>query len=231
MASKYSRKRRDPHPHLLPQGEGTLSSSLGERNLRYVRATGRAFLSPWERRTRSASEGAGDGVLGVRFEFFRDAAVQSPRMRWGRGIFLLAIAFAGASSGQAAPGYSVEIDLEQQTAYLIRGRRIVLASPISSGRAGHFTETGSFKITEKERNTFLVALWQDCRRARAHGGGGRRRGHARAPRREIHPGADELLHAVRRGDGNACRLFAGLSRFAWLRAAAGEKRHCLLQCG
>jgi lipoprotein-anchoring transpeptidase ErfK/SrfK len=75
-------------------------------------------------------------------------------MRWGKGIFWLAMAFAGASSGEAAPGYSVEIDLEQQTAYLIRGRRIVLASPISSGRAGHFTETGSFKITEKERKHF-----------------------------------------------------------------------------
>jgi lipoprotein-anchoring transpeptidase ErfK/SrfK len=75
-------------------------------------------------------------------------------MRWGRGIFWLAMAFAGASSGQAAPGYSVEIDLEQQTAYLIRGRRVVLATPISSGRAGHFTDTGSFKITEKERKHF-----------------------------------------------------------------------------
>jgi hypothetical protein len=75
-------------------------------------------------------------------------------MRWGRGIFLLALAIAGAHSGRADAGYSVEIDLEQQTAYLIRGRRIVLASPISSGRAGHFTDTGSFKITEKERKHF-----------------------------------------------------------------------------
>jgi lipoprotein-anchoring transpeptidase ErfK/SrfK len=29
-----------------------------------------------------------------------------------------------------------------------------LASPISSGRSGHLTETGSFKIIEKERNHF-----------------------------------------------------------------------------
>ncbi|HEX8489854.1 MAG TPA: L,D-transpeptidase [Chthoniobacterales bacterium] len=75
-------------------------------------------------------------------------------MRWGRGIFLVALAVACAGSAQAAPGYSVEIDLEQQTAYLIHGRRIVLATPISSGRAGHFTDTGSFKITEKERRHF-----------------------------------------------------------------------------
>src|SRR5882672_456635 len=52
----------------------------------------------------------------------------------------------------AAPGYSVEIDLQQQTAYLIRGRQVVLESPISSGRYGHLTETGSFKVIEKERN-------------------------------------------------------------------------------
>src|SRR5256714_6865720 len=64
-------------------------------------------------------------------------------------FFLASACFADAQSG-----YSVEIDLEQQTAYLIRGRRIVLASEISSGRSGHLTETGAFKIIEKERNHF-----------------------------------------------------------------------------
>lgn len=66
----------------------------------------------------------------------------------------MVLLLAGASSGEAQSAYSVEIDLEQQTAYLIRGRRIVLASQISSGRSGHLTETGSFKIIEKERNHF-----------------------------------------------------------------------------
>lgn len=88
------------------------------------------------------------------FEFFREAGVQDSRMPWGRGIFWLALLIAGAQSGRAELGYSVEIDLEQQTAYLIRGRRIVLASPISSGRSGHRTEPGAFKIIEKERNHF-----------------------------------------------------------------------------
>lgn len=46
----------------------------------------------------------------------------------------------------------VEIDLGQQTAYLIRGRHVVLESPISSGRYGHLTETGGFKVIEKEMN-------------------------------------------------------------------------------
>jgi lipoprotein-anchoring transpeptidase ErfK/SrfK len=59
-------------------------------------------------------------------------------------------------SGQAEKPnpFSVEIDLQMQTAYLIRGRQVVFESPISSGRQGHLTETGSFKILEKERNHY-----------------------------------------------------------------------------
>jgi hypothetical protein len=75
-------------------------------------------------------------------------------MRWGRRILSLLFLFVCVAEARAQPGYSVEIDLEQQTAYLIRGRRIVLASQISTGRSGHLTETGSFKIIEKERNHF-----------------------------------------------------------------------------
>src|SRR3954462_12545821 len=49
---------------------------------------------------------------------------------------------------------SVEIDLQEQRAYLLENGRPVLASPISSGRYGHLTETGSFKVIEKERNHY-----------------------------------------------------------------------------
>ena len=52
------------------------------------------------------------------------------------------------------PGTSVEIDLQQQTAYLVQNGRPVLATPISSGRNGHLTETGSFRILDKERNHY-----------------------------------------------------------------------------
>lgn len=81
-------------------------------------------------------------------------------MGWRRGIFLGVLLFAATAAMHAQSGYSVEIDLQEQTAYLIRGRRIVLASPISSGRAGHLTETGSFKIIEKERNHFSTLYGQ-----------------------------------------------------------------------
>jgi hypothetical protein len=52
------------------------------------------------------------------------------------------------------PTTSVEIDLEAQTAYLLQNGRPVLASPISSGRYGHLTERGTFKILEKERSHY-----------------------------------------------------------------------------
>jgi lipoprotein-anchoring transpeptidase ErfK/SrfK len=52
------------------------------------------------------------------------------------------------------PGTTVEIDLEEQTAYLFQNGRPVLATPISSGRYGHLTERGSFKILEKERTHY-----------------------------------------------------------------------------
>jgi L,D-transpeptidase catalytic domain len=66
----------------------------------------------------------------------------------------LVLFFIGATIGaaQTENPFRVEIDLGQQTAYLIRGRRVVMQSPISSGRYGHLTEAGSFKVIEKERS-------------------------------------------------------------------------------
>jgi hypothetical protein len=66
------------------------------------------------------------------------------------------LAAAGSISGQIeSPNpFRVEIDLQLQTAYLIEGRHVVLESPISSGRYGHLTQTGSFTVVEKEKNHF-----------------------------------------------------------------------------
>jgi lipoprotein-anchoring transpeptidase ErfK/SrfK len=62
--------------------------------------------------------------------------------------------FAAPLFAQTQSAYRVEIDLSQQTAYLINGRRVVMQSPISSGRYGHLTSTGSFKVIEKERSHY-----------------------------------------------------------------------------
>jgi len=68
-------------------------------------------------------------------------------------FFCTALIAVGSAFAQA-PATSIEIDLQEQTAYLIRNGRAVLSAPISSGRFGHLTETGSFKVIEKERDHF-----------------------------------------------------------------------------
>jgi hypothetical protein len=68
-----------------------------------------------------------------------------------RGLSILFCCVAPVSAQTENP-FRVEIDLQQQTAFLIRERRVVMESPISSGRYGHLTETGSFKVLEKELN-------------------------------------------------------------------------------
>jgi L,D-transpeptidase catalytic domain len=75
----------------------------------------------------------------------------SVRAFWGYLILWFAAAPLLAQSENPS---RVEIDLSQQTAYLIRGRRVVMQSPISSGRYGHLTSTGSFKVIEKERSHY-----------------------------------------------------------------------------
>lgn len=74
-----------------------------------------------------------------------------------RSLLVLCLSFALPASGlwaQSPGGYSVEIDLQEQTAYLIQDGRAVLSTPISTGRAGHSTETGAFQLIEKERNHY-----------------------------------------------------------------------------
>ena len=67
-------------------------------------------------------------------------------------MITLPVFFCAAISLRAQT--SVEIDLEEQMAYLLQNGRVALASPISSGRYGHLTEKGSFKVLEKERTHY-----------------------------------------------------------------------------
>jgi hypothetical protein len=48
--------------------------------------------------------------------------------------------------------YSVQLDLTEQKVYLLYQDRAVMESPVSSGRPGHLTPTGSFRITNKDLN-------------------------------------------------------------------------------
>ena len=74
------------------------------------------------------------------------------RLRWLLLFFVSAA--LGTAVAQQPGGYSVEIDLQDQLAYLIQDGEVVLTTPISSGRAGHYTTRGAFKIIEKERNHY-----------------------------------------------------------------------------
>ena len=87
--------------------------------------------------------------IAIHLKLFRCARVEvDVRGFWGISIWVC------FTSSLCAQELQVEIDLQQQTAYLIRGRRVVMQSPISSGRYGHLTEPGSYKVIEKERNHY-----------------------------------------------------------------------------
>jgi L,D-transpeptidase catalytic domain len=47
---------------------------------------------------------------------------------------------------------AIEIDLTNQEAYLTDHGRVILSSPICSGRPGHETPTGDFQVTDKDLN-------------------------------------------------------------------------------
>jgi lipoprotein-anchoring transpeptidase ErfK/SrfK len=84
-------------------------------------------------------------------------------MKWAVSLCLATLA-TGSVFAQG-PSTSIEIDLQEQTAYLLRNGRAVLSTPISSGRYGHLTDVGSFKVMEKERNHFstLYGRIEDAR--------------------------------------------------------------------
>ena len=83
-------------------------------------------------------------------KLFDAARVQVDVRAWRR-LSVLFVSVASVCAQDENP-FRVEIDLQQQRGYLIRGRQVVMESPISSGRYGHLTETGSFKVIEKELN-------------------------------------------------------------------------------
>ncbi len=68
------------------------------------------------------------------------------------GKALLFLLISMVEIGSAWAQRSVEIDLTNQEIYLMDGHRVILQSPICSGRAGHETPTGHFKVTQKDLN-------------------------------------------------------------------------------
>ncbi len=67
-------------------------------------------------------------------------------------LFALVFLTFGCLSRIATAQYSVQLDLTEQKAYLLYNDRAVMESQISSGRPGHLTPTGTFRITNKDLN-------------------------------------------------------------------------------
>ena len=72
-----------------------------------------------------------------------------------RGVirFFCALFFTATLAARAAgPDIAIEIDLTAQKARLLHDGGVVYESPISSGRAGHRTPTGSFAVLQKDED-------------------------------------------------------------------------------
>ena len=74
--------------------------------------------------------------------------------RWLVAFTIISLFALSSALAQEPNGYSVEIDLQEQVAYLIYDDEVVLTSPISSGRQGYHTKRGRFKVIQKERRHY-----------------------------------------------------------------------------
>jgi len=149
-------------------------------------------------------QASGTLALLYRLRLFRLARVQLfVRVIAGLEIFIWAATTLRAQT-------SVDIDLEEQTAYLLENGRPVLASPISSGRYGHLTRTGSFKILEKER-THYSSMYGKIVDARGNTIVADADADMPVPRGgKFIPAPIALLHAIHRSRRNACWISARL---------------------
>jgi hypothetical protein len=67
-------------------------------------------------------------------------------------VFAFALLLLAGLSRVTLAQYSVQLDLTEQKAYLLYHDRAVMETQISSGRPGHLTPTGTFRITDKDLN-------------------------------------------------------------------------------
>ena len=64
--------------------------------------------------------------------------------------------------GDGVPGAaSIVIDISEQTASFYKGGKLVGVTPVSTGRAGYDTPTGSFKILQKNSPEYRSNLYGD----------------------------------------------------------------------
>src|ERR1700747_1508391 len=86
----------------------------------------------------------------LRIDFSRKSAINPSCKRMKQFLVFRGIFFAWTIYSFAHR--SIEIDLTNQEAYLTDHGRVILRSPICSGRPGHETPTGNFRVTDKDLN-------------------------------------------------------------------------------
>jgi lipoprotein-anchoring transpeptidase ErfK/SrfK len=64
---------------------------------------------------------------------------------------LLIAAFLAAGSGIAEASTWIKIDLSSQKVYLYKNGRLISSAPISSGKKGRRTPTGTYSVTQKDK--------------------------------------------------------------------------------
>ena len=133
-----------------------------------------------------------------------------------------ALAFAGSAVAQH-PGTSIEIDLQQQTAYLIRNGRVALSTPICPRSTGAPHREGIIQRPGTGAISLFVDHGRIEDRTQPHHSRRCRRRHAGAARLPVYAGLDALFHSLTGATGMR-RNFARISRAST--AAFACRREC-----
>src|SRR5580704_14899765 len=70
----------------------------------------------------------------------------------GAGLLVVALMALGPAQKLSGQRTTVLIDLTRQTAYLLENGRVALISPVASGKEGWVTQTGKFRVMNKDVN-------------------------------------------------------------------------------
>jgi hypothetical protein len=89
-------------------------------------------------------------VLAIGIDFLRKSAINPFCKCMKQFLVLSGIFVTWVVCCFAGP--AIEIDLTNQEAYLTDHGRVILRAPICSGRPGHETPTGDFRVTDKDLN-------------------------------------------------------------------------------
>ena len=124
----------------------------------------------------------------------------------------------------------VIVSITKQRAYLMTGDEIAIDSPISSGKRGHTTPTGSFTVLEKDKDhhSSLYGDYKDSQGRTVRGGISAHIDSAPSGTHFVGASMKWFMRLTGEGRRNARGNFARLSRVARLHSHAGTGRRAVL---